>query len=160
MWTRIRRIAMSGLLLGALVLTGCVRFESFPRPPIVSPKPPFVLEDRLLTLREAVPGGWGTLETVPVGRNLWARLDPDPSAPVIRYVASSLEVVSKSSSGFYDAGLHRAKYSLTVAVQGGGQERQLQAEGAGRSGLSSPVAAYAAVEDAVTKLYQQLVTPP
>jgi hypothetical protein len=158
--SRVRRVAMSGLVLGALALTGCVRFESFPRPPIVSPKPPFMLEDRLLTLREPISGGWGTLETVPVGRNLWARLDPDPSAPVIRYVASSLEVVSKSRSGFYDAGLHRAKYSLTVAVQGGGQERQLQAEGAGRSGLSSPVAAYAAVEDAVTKLYQQLVTRP
>jgi hypothetical protein len=151
---------MSGLVLGALMQTACVRFESFPRPAIVSQKPPFMLEDRLLTLREPVPGGWGTLETVPVGRNLWARLDPDPSAPLIRYVASNLEVVSKPRSGFYDAGLHRAKYTLTVAVQGRGVERQFQVEGAGRSGLSSPVAAYTAVEDAVTKLYQQLVTPP
>jgi hypothetical protein len=79
---------------------------------------------------------------------------------VLRYVASNLEVVSKPSNGFYDAGLHRAKYSLTVGVESGGPERQLKAEGTGRSGLSSPVAAYAAVEDAVTKLYQQLVTPP
>jgi hypothetical protein len=160
MGSRIRRAAMSALVLGPLLLTACVRFESFPRPQIVSLRPPFLLEDRLLTLREPVPGGWGTLQTVPVGRNLWARLDPDPSAPVLRYVASNLEIVSKLSSGFYDAGLHRAKYSLTVAVERGGPERQLKAEGTGRSGLSSPVAAYAAVEDAVTKLYQQLVTPP
>ena len=151
---------MSVLVLGTLLLTACVRFESFPRPQIVSPRPPFLLENRLLTLRESVPGGWGTLETVPVGRSLWLLFDPDPSAPVLRYVASNLEVVSKPSSGFYDAGLHRAKYSLTVAVQDGGAERQLKAEGTGRSGLSSPGAAYAAVEDAVTKLYQQLVTPP
>jgi hypothetical protein len=159
MVSRTRRAAMLGLVLGPLLLTACVRFESFPRPQIVSPRPPFILEDRLLTLRESVPGGWGTLETVQVGRNLWARLDPDPSAPVLRYVASNLEVASKPSNGFYDAGLHRAKYSLTVAVESGGLERQLKAEGTGRSGLSSPVAAYAAVEDAVTKLYQQLVTP-
>ena len=157
MGSRIRRAAMSGLVLGPLLLTACVGFESFPRQQIVSPRPPFLLEDRLLTLRESVPGGWGTLATVPVGRKLWARLDPDPSAPVLRYVASNLEVVSKPSSGLYDAGLHRAKYSLIVAVDGGGAERQLKTEGTGRSGLSSPDAAYAAVEDAVTKLYQQLV---
>jgi hypothetical protein len=160
MLTRIRQIAMAGLVLGALMLTACVRFESFPRAAIISHKPPFMLEDRLLTLREPVPGGWGALESVPVGRNLWARLDPDPSAPVIRYVASNLEVVSKPSSGLYDAGLHRAKYTLTVTVQGGGEERQLRAEGMGRSGLSAPGAAFTAVEDAITTLYQQLVTPP
>jgi hypothetical protein len=160
MGNRIRRAAMSGLVLGPLLLTACVRFEGFPRPEIVSHKPPFLLEDRLLTLREPVPGGWGTLQTVPVGRNLWALFDPDPSAPVLRYVASNLEVVSKPSSGFYDASLHQAKYSLTVAVKGGSAERQLKAEGTGRSGLSSPDAAYAAVDEAVTKLYEQLVTPP
>jgi len=159
MGSRITRATMSGLVLGPLLLTACVRFESFPRSQIASPRPPFLLEDRLRPLRESVPGGWGTLETVPVGRSLWARLDPYPSAPVLQYVASNLGVVSKPSSGVYDAGLHRATYSLTVAVEGGGVERQLKAEGTGRSGLSSPDAAYGAVEDAVTKLYQQLVTP-
>ena len=154
------RRAILGLMLGPLLLTACVRFESFPRPQIISHKPPFLLEDRLLTLSEAVPGGWGTLATVPVGRHLWLLFDPDPSAPVLRYVTSNLEVMSKQSSGFYDAGLHQAKYSLTVAVYGGGAERQLKAEGTGRSGLSSPDAAYTAVDEAVTKLYEQLVTPP
>jgi hypothetical protein len=160
MLTRIRQIAISGLVLGALMLTACVRFESFPRAATVSQKPPFMLEDRLLSLREPVPGGWGALESVPVGRNLWARLDPDPSAPVIAYVASNLEVVSKPSSAFYDAGLHRATYTLTVTVQGGRQERQLRTEGIGRSGLSAPGAAFTAVEDAITTLYQQLVALP
>jgi len=47
-----------------------------------------------------------------------------------------------------------------VAVNGGGAERPLKAEGTGRSGLSSPDAAYAAVDEAVTKLYEQLVIPP
>ena len=79
---------------------------------------------------------------------------------MLRYVASKLEVVSKPSSGFYDAGLHQASYSLTVAVNGGGAERQLKAEGTGRSALSSPDAAYTAVDEAVTKLYEQLVSPP
>ena len=68
--------------------------------------------------------------------------------------------MSKPSSGFYDAGLRQARYSLTVAVNGGGAERPLKAEGRGRSGLSSPDAAYAAVDEAVTKLYEQLVVPP
>jgi hypothetical protein len=71
-----------------------------------------------------------------------------------------LVVVSKPSSGFYDAGHHQARYSLTVAVNGRGAERQLKAEGTGRSGLSSPDVAYAAVDEAVMKLYEQLVTPP
>ena len=159
MRTGIRR-AILGLVLGPLLLTACVRFESFPRPQIISHKPPFLLEDRLLTLSEPVPGGWGTLATVPVGRHLWLLFDPDPSARVLRYVASNLEVMSKPSSSFYDAGLHQARYSLTVTVDGGGAERQLKAEGTGRSGLSSPDAAYTAVDEAVTKLYEQLVTPP
>lgn len=160
MGSRIIRATVSGLLLGPLLLTACVQFESFPRPQAIAHKPPFLLENRLLTLNEPVPGGWGTLATVPVGRDLWLLVDPDPSAPVLRYVASNLDVVSKPSSGFYDAGLHQARYSLTVAVNRGGAEQQLKAEGTGRSGLSSPAAAYAAVDEAVTKLYGQLVTPP
>jgi len=151
---------MRAVLVGSLVLTACVRFEDFPRPLTVSHKPPFMLEDRLRTLREPVPGGWGTLESVPVGQSLWGLFDPDPSAPVIRYVASKLDVVSKPSTGFYDEGLHRATYTLTVKVDGGGQERQIETRGAGRSGLSSPGAAFTAVDEALAKLYQQLVTPP
>ena len=155
-----RLVAMRMVLVGSLVLTACVRFEDFPRPLTVSHKPPFMLEDRLRTLREPVPGGWGTLESVPVGQSLWGLFDPDPSAPVIRYVASKLDVVSKPSTGFYDEGLHRATYTLTVKVDGGGQERQIETRGAGRSGLSSPGAAFTAVDEALAKLYQQLVTPP
>ena len=160
MCSRTRRVTMSAVLVGALVLTACVRFETFPRPSIAPHKPPFMLEDRLLALREPVPGGWGTLESVPVGQSLRGLFDPDPSAPVVRYVASKLDVVSKPSTGFYDEGLHQATYTLTVKVDGGGQERQIEAKGAGRSGLSSPGAAFAAVDEALAKLYQQLVTPP
>jgi len=155
---RSRRITKLAVVLVPLLLTGCVRFESFPRPRIVSHRPAFLVEERLRGLSEPVPGESGTLAIVPVGRHLWEGLDPDPSAPVLRYVASKLEVESGSGSGFYEAGRHRATYALTVAVQGGGPERQLKAEGTGRSGLSASVAAYTAVEDAVTKLYAQLAT--
>ncbi len=154
----IRRVAT--LTAGALVLTGCVGFESFPRTRIVSPRPHFTVEERLLTLREDVPGARGGVETVPVGWSLWVLLDPDPLAPVIRYVASNLEVVSQASTGFYDAGLHQAKYTLTVRLEGGGQEQQVQTVGTGRSGLSSSVAAYEAVDDAIASLYQRLVMHP
>jgi hypothetical protein len=158
MRSRISRVAVLALVLGALVLTACVRFGSFPRPLILSYKPAFILEDRLRTLSEDVPGGWGTVQTVPVGWHLWVRLDPNPSAPVIRYVASKLDVVSKPTTGFYDAGLHQARYALTVKIEGGGQDRQLQTAGVGRSGLSSPVAAFTAVDEAMVKLYWQLAT--
>jgi len=155
------RSAMAAFILGSLFLGACsVPFESFPRAQPTTPRARFLVEDRLLRLRETVPGGWGAVETVPVGRDLWLLLDPDPSAPVIHYVTSKLDVVSKPSTGYYDADLHQATYTLTVRVEGGGPERELRTEGSGRSGLSSPVAAFTAVDEAIAKLYQQLAASP
>jgi len=143
-------------LLTALTLTGCVRFESFPRREVVTSKPRYLVEDRLRTLTEPVSGEQGVSASVPVGWQLWVLLDPDPAAPVISLVESKLDVVSGRSTGFYNAGLHRATYTLTVKVEGGGQSRQIQATASARSGLSPSVAAFAAVEEAVTKLSQDL----
>ena len=150
------RTAVAGLLT-VLTLTGCVRFESFPRREAVTHKPRYLVEERLRTLTEPVSSEDGVSASVPVGWQLWVLLDPDPAAPVISLVESKLDVVSGLSAGFYDAGLHRARYTLTVKVDGGGQSRQVQTIGSARSGLSPSVAAFAAVEEAVTTLSQNLV---
>jgi hypothetical protein len=149
------RIAVAALLT-ALTLSGCVRFESFPRPEVLTHKPRYLVEDHLRTLTEPVPGEQGASALVPVGSQLWVLLDPDPAAPVISLVESKLDVASGPSTGFYNAGLYRATYTLTVKVEGGGQSRQMQVTGSARSGLSLAVAAFAAVEEAVTTLSQSL----
>ncbi len=157
-----RHITAVTLAVGTLVLAACtvpVEFENVPESRLPPPKPRLKFDARLLTLREQVPGGSGATQIVPVSQALRSVFDPDPAGTAsIRYAASNLQMTSRPTTGFYDPHLYRATYALTVTVDAGDQERQVQTVGVGHSGLSAAVAAYAAVDEAIMNLHEQLVT--